>query len=92
MSHLSPFAIQKAIQGIGGEPKSVKKLRSGDLLIETTTALRIKIFISRRSWTSPLTVRRPHSSLNTSRGAISEPDLVGHTGKQNSSMGFLIRV
>ncbi|GFW07139.1 RNA-directed DNA polymerase from mobile element jockey [Trichonephila clavipes] len=32
----SPFAIQKALIGIGGEPKSVKRLRSGDLLIETT--------------------------------------------------------
>ncbi|GFW62608.1 hypothetical protein TNCV_1886551 [Trichonephila clavipes] len=33
------FVIHKAIIGIGGEPKSIKKLRSGDLLIETTSAL-----------------------------------------------------
>ncbi|GFY16001.1 hypothetical protein TNCV_1286461 [Trichonephila clavipes] len=39
MSVKSPFAIQKALIGIGGEPKSVKRLRSGDLLIETTSAL-----------------------------------------------------
>ncbi|GFX27843.1 uncharacterized protein TNCV_3082671 [Trichonephila clavipes] len=36
MSKKSPFAIHKALIGIGGEPKSVKRFRSGDLLIETT--------------------------------------------------------
>ncbi|GFW55647.1 hypothetical protein TNCV_120311 [Trichonephila clavipes] len=35
MSKKFPFAIQKALKGIGGDPKSVRKLRSGDLLIET---------------------------------------------------------
>ncbi|GFX09455.1 putative RNA-directed DNA polymerase from transposon BS [Trichonephila clavipes] len=38
MARKSPFVIHKAIIGIGGEPKSIKKLRSGDLLIETTSA------------------------------------------------------
>ncbi|GFV72200.1 hypothetical protein TNCV_995721 [Trichonephila clavipes] len=32
LSKISPFAIHKALIGIGGEPKSVKSLRSGDLL------------------------------------------------------------
>ena len=31
---LSSFAIQKGIEGLAGEPKSIKRLRSGDLLIE----------------------------------------------------------
>ncbi|GFU54013.1 uncharacterized protein TNCV_246441 [Trichonephila clavipes] len=39
MARRSPFVIHKAIIGIGGEPKSIKKLRSDDLLIETTSAL-----------------------------------------------------
>ncbi|GFW95750.1 uncharacterized protein TNCV_19811 [Trichonephila clavipes] len=42
MLQKSPFAIHKAIQGISGEPKSVIKLRSGDLLIETSSALQTK--------------------------------------------------
>ncbi|GFT69890.1 putative RNA-directed DNA polymerase from transposon X-element [Trichonephila clavipes] len=42
MSKKSPFAIHKALIGIGGEPKSVKRLRSGDLLIETNSALQTK--------------------------------------------------
>ena len=29
---LSSFAIQKGIEGLAGEPKSIKRLRSGDLL------------------------------------------------------------
>ena len=36
LNKLSPFAIQKVIVGLAGEPKSVTKLRSG-LLIECTT-------------------------------------------------------
>ncbi|GFV24645.1 hypothetical protein TNCV_3339611 [Trichonephila clavipes] len=45
MSAKSSFAIHKALMGIGGEPKSVKKLRSGDLLIETSSAVQTKSFL-----------------------------------------------
>ncbi|GFX80426.1 putative RNA-directed DNA polymerase from transposon BS [Trichonephila clavipes] len=76
MTQKSPFAIQKAIQGIGGDPKSVKKLRSGDLLIETLSALQTKSFLLAKTFLDcPLTVS-PHKSLNSSRGVISEPDLI----------------
>ncbi|GFT56150.1 uncharacterized protein TNCV_5011611 [Trichonephila clavipes] len=68
----SPFAIQKALIGIGGEPKSVKRL-----LIETTSALQTKSFLLEKSFlNSPVTVS-PHKSLNSCRGVISEPDLLG---------------
>ncbi|GFY11668.1 uncharacterized protein TNCV_4231371 [Trichonephila clavipes] len=77
MSVKSPFAIQKALIGIGGEPKSVKRLRSGDLLIETTSALQTKFFLLAKSFlNNPVTVS-PHKSLNSCRGVISEPDLLG---------------
>ncbi|GFV21609.1 uncharacterized protein TNCV_5121961 [Trichonephila clavipes] len=77
MSVKSPFAIQKALIGIGGEPKSVKRLRSGDLLIETTSALQTKSFLLAKSFLNrPVTVN-PHKSLNSCRGVISEPDLLG---------------
>ncbi|GFW57272.1 putative RNA-directed DNA polymerase from transposon BS [Trichonephila clavipes] len=76
MTRKSPFAIQKAIQGIGGEPKSVKKLRSGDLLIETVSALQTKSFLLAKTFLDcPLTAS-PHKSLNSSRGVISESDLI----------------
>ncbi|GFT07184.1 putative RNA-directed DNA polymerase from transposon BS [Trichonephila clavipes] len=76
MTRKSPFAIQTAIQGIGGDPKSVKKLRSGDLLLETASALQTKSFLLAKTFLDcPLTAS-PHKSLNSSRGVISEPDLI----------------
>ncbi|GFV89068.1 putative RNA-directed DNA polymerase from transposon BS [Trichonephila clavipes] len=76
MGKKSPFLIQKALVGIGGEPKSVKRLRSGDLLLETNSALQTKSFLLAKTFLdSPVNII-PHKSLNTSRGVISEPDLL----------------
>ncbi|GFW52395.1 putative RNA-directed DNA polymerase from transposon BS [Trichonephila clavipes] len=76
MGKKSPFLIQKALVGIGGEPKSVKRLRSGDLLIETNSALQTKSFLLAKTFLdSPVNII-PHKSLNTSLGVISEPDLL----------------
>ncbi|GFW90141.1 uncharacterized protein TNCV_1789631 [Trichonephila clavipes] len=41
MSRKSPFIIHIALIGLVGEPECIKKLRSGDLLLETTSALQI---------------------------------------------------
>ncbi|GFU62673.1 uncharacterized protein TNCV_3442751 [Trichonephila clavipes] len=76
MSRKSPFAIQKALQGIGGNPKSVKKLRSGDLLIETISALQTKSFLLAKTFIDSALTVTPHKSLNSCRGVISEPDLL----------------
>ncbi|GFT08418.1 putative RNA-directed DNA polymerase from transposon BS [Trichonephila clavipes] len=76
MSKNSPFTILKALIGIDGEPKSVKRLRSGYLLIETLSALQTKSFLLANTLLHlPITIS-PHKSLNTSRGVISEPDLL----------------
>ncbi|GFS95556.1 hypothetical protein TNCV_3922921 [Trichonephila clavipes] len=37
LSNASPFLISKAVHGSAGSVKSIKKLPSGDLLIETAT-------------------------------------------------------
>ncbi|GFX26910.1 RNA-directed DNA polymerase from mobile element jockey [Trichonephila clavipes] len=76
MSTTSPFAIHKALIGIGGEPKSVKKLRSSDLLIETSSAVQTKSFLLAKSFLDSPANISPHKSLNSSRGVISEPDLL----------------
>ncbi|GFY22055.1 RNA-directed DNA polymerase from mobile element jockey [Trichonephila clavipes] len=77
MSKVSPFAIQKALIGIGGEPKSVKRLRSGDLLVETNSAPQTKSFLLAKHFlNSPVTIS-PHKTLNSCRGIISEIDLLG---------------
>ncbi|GFV51384.1 uncharacterized protein TNCV_3465111 [Trichonephila clavipes] len=53
---ISPFAIHKTLIGIGGEPKSVKRLRSGDLLIETISDLQTKSFLLAKTFfNSPVT-------------------------------------
>ncbi|GFY08373.1 hypothetical protein TNCV_1357791 [Trichonephila clavipes] len=39
-----------ALIGTGGEPKSVKRLRSGDLLIETSPAVQTKSFLLAKSF------------------------------------------
>ncbi|GFT91670.1 uncharacterized protein TNCV_2444801 [Trichonephila clavipes] len=76
MEKKSPFLIQKALVGIGGEPKSVKRLRSGDLLLETNSALQTKSFLLAKTFLDSPVKIIPHKSLNTSRGVISEPDLL----------------
>ncbi|GFW87087.1 uncharacterized protein TNCV_3173001 [Trichonephila clavipes] len=75
-SVLSPICYSKALKGIGGDPKSVKKLRSGDLLIETVSALQTKSFLSAKVFLDCPLIVTPHRSLNSCRGVISEPDLL----------------
>ena len=69
MADLSPFVIEKCIQSIVGHPKTIKKLKSGDLLLEvdrkqvenllkTTKIFDLKVKISL------------HNSLNSSKGVI----------------------
>ncbi|GFT57596.1 uncharacterized protein TNCV_3137091 [Trichonephila clavipes] len=76
MSRKSPFAIQKALKGIGGDPKSVKKLRSGDLLIENISVLQSKSFLMAKTFIDSTLTVTSHKSLNSCRGVISEPDLL----------------
>ncbi|GFW36815.1 uncharacterized protein TNCV_4348561 [Trichonephila clavipes] len=75
MSEKSPFAIFKALQAIG-EPKSVKKMRSSDLLVETKSAIQSKSYLSTKHFLDSTLTVTPHRSLNFSRGVISEPDLL----------------
>ncbi|GFX55947.1 uncharacterized protein TNCV_2164241 [Trichonephila clavipes] len=76
MLQKSPFAIHKAVQGICGEPKSVKKLRSGDLLIETSSALQTKSLLLTKTFLDCSLIVNLHRSLNSCRGVISETDLL----------------
>ncbi|GFU10899.1 uncharacterized protein TNCV_960641 [Trichonephila clavipes] len=76
MSNKSPFAVHKALIGIGGEPKTVKRLRSGELLIETHSAIQTKSFLLAKTFLNSPLIVTPHKSLNSCRGVISEPDLL----------------
>ncbi|GFX38230.1 uncharacterized protein TNCV_3838291 [Trichonephila clavipes] len=77
------FALMDPMQmcpvGIGDEPKSVKRLRSGDILIETLSTIQTKSFLLAKTFLdSPVTIC-PHKTLNSCRGVISEPDLLTTT-------------
>ncbi|GFT37894.1 uncharacterized protein TNCV_4172801 [Trichonephila clavipes] len=89
LSIKSPFTIHKALKGIiGGEPKSVKRLRSGDLLVETSSSTQTKSFLLAKTFLdSPVNII-PHKSLNTSRGVISETDLLTTSESGNFIEGF----
>ncbi|GFU98130.1 putative RNA-directed DNA polymerase from transposon BS [Trichonephila clavipes] len=79
MSKKSLFAIHTALLGIGGEPKSVKRLRFGDLLIETQSALqteREREYLLAKTFIDSPVILSPHKTFNSCRGVISEPDLL----------------
>ena len=76
LKKLSPFAIQKGIQGIAGIPEKVQRLRSGDILVEvsrrshSTNLLQSKMLVD-----VPVRIS-PHRSLNSTKGVIRSRDLI----------------
>ena len=78
ITSLSPFVIQKVIQSIAGEPKSIKKLtRSNQLLVEVTRKAHAENLLRTQTFHNLKVRVHPHSSLNSSRGVIRCPDLRG---------------
>ena len=74
-SKTSPFLIQKAIQSVVGEAKSLKKLRSGELLIELQSNLQAKNLKKCTKLADISIIVSTHRTLNSCRGVISDPDL-----------------
>lgn len=69
----TPFLI---IQALGGEPKTIEKLRSGELLVEVNNSKQATNLKKCTHFANiPVSVSLKHRTLNTSRGVISEPDL-----------------
>ncbi|GBM11515.1 hypothetical protein AVEN_101887-1 [Araneus ventricosus] len=62
-----------------GEVKDIKKLRSGDLLIQTATSLQSSTLEKlTQLGTLPITTSL-HKGLNFSRGVISQKELLSHS-------------
>ncbi|GBO00664.1 hypothetical protein AVEN_225458-1 [Araneus ventricosus] len=76
LSKLSPFIIEKDLHAIGGNPKSVKRLRSGDLLIETTSAVQTKSFLLAKKFLDYQLYVTVHKALNSYRGVVSDNELM----------------
>ena len=74
VSDLSPFAIEKSIQAIAGHPKSIKRLKSGDLLLEVEKKAHITNLKTKKLFEIKVKIYL-HGSLNTSKGVIRCQDL-----------------
>ena len=77
VNSLSPFAVHKALQGLTGDLKSVKRIKSGRLLVECKTKHHSRCLLkSKLMCNIPIKVSA-HTSLNSSKGVIRSRDLEG---------------
>ena len=77
LTKLSPFVIQKVLVSIAGNPKSVKKLNSGALLVEVERPKHAENLMKITRFHQTPAKCTPHGNLNRSRGIIRCPDLAG---------------
>ena len=77
ISSLSPFVIEKVLIGMAGEPGSIKKHRSGDLLVEYTNKKQIENLLRLKTFHGLKVQVSLHASLNTCKGVVRCPDLKG---------------
>ena len=75
ISSLSPFLIHKTIMSVAGEPKSIKNLRSGDLLIQCAKEPHEKNLLKMKKFCDVKCTVTPYSSLNVSKGIVRCPAL-----------------
>ncbi|GBN88506.1 hypothetical protein AVEN_193971-1 [Araneus ventricosus] len=72
---VSPFLVEEAMSGSVGVVKSIRKLRSCDLLIEVSSRKQANQILKLKALsTIPVSVS-PHKSLNFSKGVISSGEL-----------------
>ena len=72
---MSPFAISKGIQVHVSKPVNVKKLKSGDLLVEVDNEKHSKSLLAATKLVSVPVEVSPHRSLNEKKGVIRCPDI-----------------
>lgn len=66
----NPFLIQKTIESIAGNPKSVRRLQSGDLQIEVDKKKHSDNLLRTETFAGVSVVVEPHRSLNSSKGLL----------------------
>ncbi|XP_023244412.1 uncharacterized protein LOC111642312 [Centruroides sculpturatus] len=76
LSKRSPFLIQKLFESSIGHLKKIQKMRSGDLLVEAASPQQSEKLMKMKSLGDIQVTTTPHTSLNSSRGVISEIDLM----------------
>ena len=71
---IDPFALKKTIQGSAGTVKQVKKLRSGDILVECSRKQQSINLLQLTKIDNVPVSASPHNSLNSSKGVIRDRD------------------
>ena len=72
---LSPFAINKGVESLAGAVKAVKRLRSGDILVEVERVGQAKNLLKADKFVNIPVKVSPHKTLNSCRGVVRCPDL-----------------
>lgn len=75
LTKLSPFAIHKGITGIAGTVKDIKKLRSGQILVECARKANSENLLQATTLAGITMKAFPHSTLNNSKGVIRTREL-----------------
>ena len=73
MSSLSPFVIEKILDGMIGTLKSIKKLRSGDLLVEYEKTKYIEKLLRLNKFHDLKVTVSLHGSLNSCKSVVRSP-------------------
>ena len=77
VTSLSPFIIEKVIEGLIGTPKTVKKLRDNIILIETLRKGQTEQLLRQTKFYNINVRIFPHPTLNSSKGIIKDPAMKG---------------
>ncbi|XP_046399925.1 uncharacterized protein LOC124166437 [Ischnura elegans] len=75
LKKVSPFVIAKVIQGLVGDVKTAKRLRSGSLLIQVNNSRQAKRLLEVKEFFQVPVKVDPHRSLNTCDGVVTSWDL-----------------
>nr|XP_042912728.1 uncharacterized protein LOC122272794 [Parasteatoda tepidariorum] len=75
LSSMSPFLVQKSLETHIGNPKHVKPMPSGDLLVETNSTKQTTSLLKLNQIGNVKITVTPHNTLNISKGVISEKAL-----------------
>ena len=76
LSGVSAFALNKAIQGMAGTPKEIKRLRYGDLLVCVTKKSHSANLLATNQLVDVPVRVLPHKTLNSVRGVIRDREFI----------------
>lgn len=70
LKKLHAIAISKGIEGMAGKPKTIKRLRSGDLLVEVDARYKSENLLKTKNLAGVPVTCSPHRTLNSCKGVV----------------------